>query len=122
MCEKCSELRDVEIMTYNVMEDARSKMREASRVFNFAQERWEKAWAAWREAYKAWKVVYEANHPEAREEDDMNDEDSGCKHYDREEINLVLDGKTPPVIRCKVCGTILDATATAEESKAAVRE
>lgn len=30
-----------------------------------------------------------------------------CRHYDREEINLVLDGKTPPIIRCKVCGAIL---------------
>ena len=27
-----------------------------------------------------------------------------CKHYDREEINLILDGKTPPKIRCKICG------------------
>ncbi len=27
-----------------------------------------------------------------------------CKHYDREEINFVLDGKTLPVIRCRVCG------------------
>lgn len=26
-----------------------------------------------------------------------------CKHYDREEINLVLDGKTEPVLRCKIC-------------------
>lgn len=32
---------------------------------------------------------------------------SECKHYDREEINIVLDGKTPPVVRCKDCGAIL---------------
>ena len=32
-----------------------------------------------------------------------------CKHYDMEEINLVLDGMTPPVIRCKICGKILDS-------------
>jgi len=31
-----------------------------------------------------------------------------CKHYDREEINLGLDGKTPPVLRCKICGLYLD--------------
>ncbi|MBX8640637.1 MAG: hypothetical protein KIS29_09920 [Thermoplasmata archaeon] len=30
-----------------------------------------------------------------------------CKHYDREEINLVEDGNTPPVVRCKQCGKIL---------------
>ena len=30
-----------------------------------------------------------------------------CPHYDREEINLVLDGKTPPVLRCKNCGEII---------------
>lgn len=30
-----------------------------------------------------------------------------CKHYDREEINLVLDGKTPPVLRCRKCGKYL---------------
>ncbi len=30
-----------------------------------------------------------------------------CPHYDREEINFALDGKTPPIIRCKMCGTIL---------------
>lgn len=32
-----------------------------------------------------------------------------CKHYDREEINLVMDGKTPPVLRCKDCGIILES-------------
>ena len=31
-----------------------------------------------------------------------------CKHYYREEINLVLDGKTPPVLWCKDCGKYLD--------------
>ena len=30
-----------------------------------------------------------------------------CRHYDREEINLVLDGKTPPTVRCKTCGLYL---------------
>ena len=30
-----------------------------------------------------------------------------CKHYDREEINLVLDGKTPPITRCKICGKVI---------------
>ena len=30
-----------------------------------------------------------------------------CKHYDREEINLVLDGITPPTVRCKTCGLYL---------------
>ena len=29
-----------------------------------------------------------------------------CKHYDREEINIVLDGKTQPVIRCRLCGEV----------------
>ena len=27
-----------------------------------------------------------------------------CKHYDMEEINLVLNGITPPALRCKDCG------------------
>lgn len=30
-----------------------------------------------------------------------------CRHYDREEINLVLDGETPPTVRCKNCGLYL---------------
>ena len=30
-----------------------------------------------------------------------------CKHYDREEINVVLDGKTLPVVRCKDCGKVI---------------
>ena len=29
-----------------------------------------------------------------------------CKHYDREEINIVLDGITPPVLKCNQCGGI----------------
>lgn len=31
-----------------------------------------------------------------------------CKHYDQEEINLVLDGVTKPVLRCRDCGRILN--------------
>lgn len=31
-----------------------------------------------------------------------------CKHYDREEINLVLDGKTPPIVKCKICGEVIE--------------
>ena len=30
-----------------------------------------------------------------------------CKHYDMEEINLVLNGITPPTVRCKDCGMYL---------------
>lgn len=30
-----------------------------------------------------------------------------CKHYNREEFNLVLDGKTPPITVCMDCGHIL---------------
>jgi hypothetical protein len=33
--------------------------------------------------------------------------ETDCKHYDREEINLILDGKTPPITRCKTCGATL---------------
>jgi hypothetical protein len=30
-----------------------------------------------------------------------------CKHYDRVEVNLVVDGKTAPVVFCKTCGRVL---------------
>ena len=39
---------------------------------------------------------------------DMEWADKECPHYYREEINLVLDGKTPPVLWCKDCGKYLD--------------
>lgn len=29
-----------------------------------------------------------------------------CGHYELDEINMVLDGKTPPVLRCLNCGRI----------------
>ena len=31
-----------------------------------------------------------------------------CSHWDREEINLVMDGTTPPITRCKDCGATVD--------------
>ena len=35
---------------------------------------------------------------------DLEWADKECPHYNREEINLVLDGITPPVLRCVDCG------------------
>ena len=40
-------------------------------------------------------------------EEDKQMVEMKCRHYDREEINLVLDGITPPTIRCKTCGLYL---------------
>ena len=29
-----------------------------------------------------------------------------CGHYDLDEINMILDGRTPPVLKCNQCGRI----------------
>lgn len=29
-----------------------------------------------------------------------------CGHYDLDEINMILDGMTPPVLKCNQCGGI----------------
>ena len=42
------------------------------------------------------------------DKDDFQAVVGDCPHYSREEINLVLDGKTPPVLWCKDCGKYLD--------------
>ncbi len=37
----------------------------------------------------------------------LRQEDITCAHYRREEVNVVIDGQTPPALRCLDCGSWL---------------
>jgi DNA-directed RNA polymerase subunit RPC12/RpoP len=53
---------------------------------------------------KIWKFLYKTAYDIVSLLDNIH---NNCKHYDRTEFNVVMDGMIPPVTLCRTCGKLL---------------